>query len=114
MKISYEELAKRVGDCVLNNEIHKQHYDDFELYNGKDDYCYKHNNEAECEEKNEGCDYEYKDIYQEYIITQSGAEYLKRNTNEIVYYSGKLDMYLWCITHFGTNWSGVFTNLITK
>lgn len=107
--ITYMELARRVGDMVLNNYV-RQHSDDFEaweLTNGTDSYCYVHEDEEECQKHDEDCDYEYHDIYQDYIITSSGAEYLERNTNEIVYYNEKLDMYIWGITHYGTSWSGV-------
>lgn len=108
-QVSYQELARRVGDCILNNEIHRQEYE-FELVNGADDYCTEHDTREECEKFNfNDCEYESVDIYQEYIITESGADYLKRNTNEIIYYCESLDMYLWGITHYGTSWSGVFT-----
>lgn len=111
--ISYSELARRVGDCILNNEIQSAlagEYE-FELFNGTDNYCYKHENESECLEKDHECDYESMDVYQTYIISESGAEYLQRNTNEIVYYCKKLGIYLWGITHFGTSWSGVYTQI---
>lgn len=109
-KISYSELARRVGDCILNNELHSQlsgEYD-FELENGTEDYCYKHDNK---EEHNDECEYESVEVYQTYIITADGADYLKRRTDEIVYYCERLELYLWGITHFGTSWSGVFTEL---
>lgn len=109
--ISYRELARRVGDCVLNNNIMNTGDFDFELVGGKDDYCYKHETEEECEKDSENCEYESKDVYQNYIITPSGADYLIKNTDEIVYYSEKLDLYLWGITHFGTSWDGVFTEI---
>jgi len=48
-----------------------------------------------------------KEFYQFYVITQGGAEYLKRNTDEVVFYSDKLDAYFWGITHFGTPLNGV-------
>ena len=112
-KISYSELAKRVGDIVLNNEIMSQlagEYE-FELINGEDTYCYKHETKEECQKDDSNCDYESVDVYQTYIISRNSAEYLQRNTNEIVYYCEKLELYLWGITHFGTSWDGVFTNI---
>lgn len=113
-KVSYSELARRVGDCVLNNEIHNNEAHEFELVNGEADYCYVHEDKKECEEHNEDCEYESYDVYQEYIITRGGAEYLQRNTNEIVYYCEELGMYLWGITHFGTGWDCVFTTIGNK
>ncbi len=115
-RVSYGELARRVGDCILNNEIHHKVGDeyDFELFNGDDQYCYKHETKEECEKDSDNCTFESLDIYQEYIITEKGAEYLKKNTNEIVYYCEALEIYLWGITHFGTSWDYVFTNLVEK
>ena len=112
-RVSYKELARRVGDCVLNNTIHStasEHYD-FDLFSGDDCYCYKHESKEECEKDSDSCEHESRDIYQEYIITESGAEYLKRNTNEIVYYCESLDMYLWAVTHWGTSWDGVYIDI---
>ncbi len=113
--LSYSELARRVGDCILNNELQTQLGGDFEfeLFNGEDTYCYKHETKEECQKDDSNCDYESTEVYQTYIITDSGAQYLQRNTNEIVYYCEKLDLYLWGITHFGTSWSIVFTSIKT-
>ena len=109
------ELARRVGDMVLNNYVRQQSedFDAWELQNGNDNYCYKHDTEEECEAHGilDDCEYEYYEIYQDYIITASGADYLQRNTNEIVYYNEKLDMYIWGITHYGTGWDYVFTDI---
>jgi hypothetical protein len=112
-EVSYQELARRVGDCVLNNEIHHSTGDnyEFELFNGEDCYCIKHESKKDCQSDSDNCEFESHEIYQEYIITESGAEYLQRNTNEIVFYCEALNMYLWGITHFGTSWSGVFTTI---
>ena len=98
MKISYTELAKRVGDMVLCNEI-ATFGDYLILENG-----------SEIENENKD-DVTYKDIYQYYIITEGGADYLKEYTDEIVYYHEKLDLYVWGITHFGTSWDYVNTDI---
>lgn len=63
-----------------------------------------------------GCDYDeendyYYDIYQYYIIGEYDAERLAENTNEIIYYNDELDIYLLGVTHFGTAWSCVETDL---
>ena len=34
-----------------------------------------------------------------------------RETNEIVFYSEDLDMYLWGVTHYGTSWDYVLTDI---
>lgn len=51
------------------------------------------------------------DIYQYYIISESGARILQDLTNEIIYYIAELDIYIWGITHFGTSWSYVLTDI---
>lgn len=112
-KVSYSELARRVGDCILNNELQSElggEYD-FERVNGEDDYCYKHDSKEECAKADHECDYASIDVYQTYIISKDGADYLERRTNEIVYYCEKLELYLWGITHFGTGWDCVFTSI---
>lgn len=51
------------------------------------------------------------EIYQYYIISDSGADFLKRYTNEIVFYIPVLDIYVWGVTHYGTSWDYVLTNI---
>ena len=50
------------------------------------------------------------DVYQWYIVSDNGADILQR-VNEIVYYNEELDMYLWGVTHFGTSWTYVLTDI---
>ena len=51
------------------------------------------------------------EVYQWYIISDAGAEILKDYTNEIVYYNSELDIYLWGVTHYGTAWAYVLTDI---
>ena len=53
---------------------------------------------------------EEREVFQWYIVSDGGAEILK-DMNEIVYYNEELDMYLWGVTHFGTGWDYVLTNI---
>ena len=53
----------------------------------------------------------YHDIYQYYIISFNGAEILEKYTDEIVFYNVELDMYLWGVTHYGTSWDYVLTDI---
>lgn len=50
------------------------------------------------------------ECYQYYIVDDRGAEILKE-INEIVFYNDELDMYVWGVTHFGTSWSYVLTDI---
>lgn len=100
--VDYSTLAKAF-DGVLVNDITKLFYNTIggeyvepALYNGSD-----YDEENDC----------YYDIYQYYIISRNGAEILSDYTDEIVYYIDTLDMYIWGVTHFGTMWSGVLTDI---
>lgn len=68
---------------------------------------------AELEERIEELEDEqdsYPDIYQYYIVDDNGARLLKE-VNEIVFYNEELDMYVWGVTHWGTSWSYVLTDI---
>ena len=95
--VDYATLAKSF-DCVLSNEVIcklSEHFS-FELVNGVD-----YDEEIDC----------YYDIFQFYIISESGYRILSDYTNEIVYYCEELDMYVWGITHWGTSWDYVLTDI---
>lgn len=94
--LDYLTLSKIVGDCVLNNSIFEYvGYVNWELENGE-------------EENADGYFYE---VYQYYIITYNGARLLVEFTDELVFYNEELDMYLWGITHYGTSWDYVLTDI---
>lgn len=93
--LDYYTLSKIVGDSILNNNIVPYTgYENWELVSGT-----------------ETNDDDYYDIYQYYIITDSGYRFLSDFTDEIVYYHHELDMYVWGITHFGTSWDYVLTDI---
>lgn len=93
--LDYRTLARLIGDCILNNSlIEETRYEGWELVNG-DDYR----------------EDEYVEIYQYYIISEYGYEFLSRYTDELVYYNSTLDVYLWGVTHFGTSWDYVLTDV---
>jgi len=98
--VDYACLAKSF-DAVLNNDIiaKTQEIGYWECVNG-----------SEYDEETE----EYYDIFQYYIISESGFETLQRLTNEIVFYNEELDMYVWGVTHFGTSWDYVLTDIAIK
>ena len=92
--VDYACLASSF-DAVLCNDITK-FAEDFELVNGSD--------------YNEEDDY-YYDIYQYFIIDNNGYNILKEYTDEIVYYLEDLDIYIWGVTHYGTSWRYVLTDI---
>lgn len=50
------------------------------------------------------------EVFQWFIVDDCGARLLQK-INEIVYYNKELDMYLWGVTHYGTSWDYVLTNI---
>lgn len=50
------------------------------------------------------------EIYQYFIVSKFGAEILEE-ANEIVFYNEVLDMYVWGVTHYGTAWDYVLTDI---
>ena len=92
--VDYATLAKSF-DAVLNNNI-IQKADDWEVVNGLD-----YDEETD----------QYKEIFQYYIISESGYQTLSDCTDELVYYSEELDIYLWGIDHLGTSWDYVLTDI---
>lgn len=52
-----------------------------------------------------------QDIFQYFIVSDQGAEMIEQYTNDPLFYNGTLDMYVWGITHFGTSWSYVLTDV---
>ena len=99
-RLDYRAMVQAfTDDClILNNEIIK-HVDDFYLENGSD-YDDETGN--------------FEDIFQYFIIDGNSAENFERFTDEIIYYSEKLDMYLLGVTHWGTGWDYVLTDYEIK
>lgn len=94
--LDYYTLSKIVGSSILNNNIFMQTgYENWELENGLEENDYG----------------DYLEVYQYYIITDSGARFLSDFTDELVYYNQELDIYLWGITHYGTSWDYVLTDI---
>ena len=54
---------------------------------------------------------ELPEIFQYFIISDNGADFLKRYTDEIVYYIPVLNIYIWGVTHWGTSWDYVLTDI---
>lgn len=91
--INYQTLAKAFN-CVLANDVINKTLDIgyWEQISGWDD---KDN---------------YPEIFQYFIVDFNGAEILQE-ADEIVYYNEELDLYVWGVTHYGTSWDYVLTNI---
>ena len=57
------------------------------------------------EEENPG------EIFQYFIVSSSGADIIQEFTNDPLFYNNFLDMYVWGVTHWGTSWDYVLTNI---
>ena len=90
-RVDYRTLAKAFN-CVLNNSIYNAAWElgDWEQISG-------FNNDPD-------------EIFQFYIVDDNGAEILQE-INEIVFYNSALDVYLWGVTHWGTSWDYVLTDI---
>lgn len=87
--LDYQTLAGIVGDCILNNTIREETMCDWDIVAGEFDEM----------------------VFQDYIISEQGYKFLEEYTDELVFYNEKLDVYIWSITHFGTAWSHVLTDI---
>lgn len=112
-KISYKRLIDRLfTDMILCNDITKLFYNTIgekyiepEMEIGKD-----------YDEEND----EYVDVYQYFIVDFNSytyehilKKYAKQLGNEfILYYIDALDLYILGVTHFGTGWDYVLTDII--
>lgn len=52
-----------------------------------------------------------QEIFQYYIVSDQGAEMIKQYTEDPLFYNETLDMYVWGITHYGTAWGYVLTDV---
>jgi hypothetical protein len=96
--ITYQELAERLDALKLFNKAAEL---DQQIYDGLENGSLMVQNDDGTESEN------YKDIFQWYLISPSDAEYIKNNTDELIFYSDVLDEYVWGVTHFGTSWDCV-------
>ena len=127
--VDYRTLASAF-DAVMSNDIIEKTRDigywesiganeEYYEYNG-DEYGYDELDELRDEYDDESEEYEaisealdnpyYHDIFQYYIVSDNGAEILAE-AGEIVFYNEELDMYVWGVTHWGTSWDYVLTNI---
>mgnify|MGYP003299357246 CR=1 FL=1 len=94
--LDYATLAKAF-DAVLNNDIISKTAEIgyWECVSGND-----YDEESDT----------YAEIFQYFIVSDKGAEILQE-VGEIVYYNDTLDMYVWGVTHWGTSWDYLLTDI---
>lgn len=68
--------------------------------------------EEQLEELKEEQEQSYnQDIFQYFIVSDQGAEMIKQYTDDPLFYNENLDMYVWGVTHCGTSWDYVLTDV---
>ena len=112
--IDYSALASMLYDgMILNNSLDLESFL-YELPDGAWFESYEGFLKEEGLTEDEYDTYEYfynilESVYQFYMVSDRDARFLL-DAGEIVIYSNDLDINLWCITHFGTAWSYVYSN----
>lgn len=51
------------------------------------------------------------EIFQFFIVDDAGAEIIQEWTDDPLFYCDALDMYIWGVTHWGTSWDYVLTDI---
>lgn len=135
-RVDYATLAK-CFDAVLNNNIMQLTYDIgywdqvSGIIDNTDEIEELEEKRDELEEQNENSpsqiieneinkindqieeferEQDDQEVFQWYIVDDGGAKLLQ-DINQIVYYNETLNMYLWGVTHYGTSWDYVLTNI---
>ena len=93
-RLDYATFAKAF-DAVLNNSIFDAGWN---IGNGWESVNYSD-------------DEEEREIFQWFIVSDAGAQIIQDYTDEILYYHEELDIYLWGVTHWGTNWDYVLMDI---
>ena len=94
--VDYRTLAK-CFDAVLNNDIMSKTAEIgyWDIISGSD---YDEEEDS------------YSDIYQMYIVSDNAVPILEE-AGEIVYRNEELDLNVWGVTHYGTAWDYVLTDI---
>lgn len=96
-RLDYATFAKAF-DAVLNNNI-------VSIGWNIGDGWYLHNGNDYDEDENP------IEVFQWFIVSDSGAQMIREYTDEILYYHEDLDIYLWGVTHWGTSWDHVLMDI---
>lgn len=98
-RTTYAEMIDFCADSLILNNCIVETLAANNIY--FDDYC------GSCYDEDSD---EYNEIYQYFIIDSSAAERFAEYTNEYIIYNDDIDMYLLCVMHCGTPWSGCPAN----
>ena len=90
--VDYATFAKAFDAVLANNIIPSTGWEYWEQVNGF------------CEEDED-------EIFQFYIVSDQGARLIEEYTNDPLFYNEELDLYVWGVTHYGTSWDYVLTDI---
>lgn len=88
-----EELEEQIEDLEEDSEEYKNIQEQIEELKEEQEQSYD------------------QDIFQYFIVSDQGAEMIKQYTNDPLFYNETLDMYVWGVTHWGTSWDYVLTDV---
>ena len=100
--VTYGELAKNVGTMIFCEEMDRR-------YRNYINMKYKNRHGLSQEE----IDLLVK-VYHWYIITKEAAEYLQRETDELVYYDQELNVYAWGIVNGDSDWRNAESTVLRE
>ena len=66
--------------------------------------------EEQIEELEREQDYQ-PEIFQYFIVSKPGADLIQEYTDDPLFYIDFLDCYVWGVTHYGTSWAYVLTDI---
>lgn len=92
-----DELNERISELMLDNDEgeHDEEIDELQ---------------AQIDELENEQNYP-PEIFQYFIISDNGADILQEYTDDPVFYLPLLDCYVWGVTHWGTAWDYVLTDV---
>ena len=100
---TYETEREKIEEVIA--ELEGETYETEE----QETIIQNHIKELENELENDFEEFE-DDIFQ-YFIVEANALWVLKRAHELVLYSDKLDVYIWCVKHWGTSWDYVLTSL---
>lgn len=96
-----EELGETLREMIDNDKEETEEYNNLKKeYND----IVEKIEELQEEENNQ-------EIFQYFIVSDYGAEIIKEYTNDPLFYNEELDIYVWGVTHWGTSWDYVLTDI---
>lgn len=110
-RCNYDQIFYPDSNMILCNNIPQVDEYLFDNIENGDFTTYYDAEGNECDEE-DAVDQSEDEIFQWYLIDESTADRLKRSTNELIFYSEALNVYVLGVTHFGTSWDYVGTEFI--